>query len=53
MYTAFAKNEASGTGYLADFLATADGLALARAFVRLDCGLMRRVVALVEEIAGK
>jgi hypothetical protein len=39
---------------LFQFLATSDGLALARAFTRLtNAKLRRKVVALVEEIAGQ
>ena len=39
--------------YASDFLATRDGLALMKAFMRLtDAKLRRRIVSLVEEIAG-
>ena len=37
-----------------DFLATSDGLALTKAFVRItDAKLRRRIVDLVEQIAGE
>jgi transcriptional regulator with XRE-family HTH domain len=39
--------------YVVDFLATTDGLALTKAFMRIkQPSLRRRIVALVEEIAG-
>jgi len=51
---------AEGTGdapspaYVSDFLATSDGLALTKAFVRItDAKLRRRIVDLVEQIAGE
>jgi transcriptional regulator with XRE-family HTH domain len=44
--------EASPT-YVSEFLATGDGLALAKAFMQItEPGLRRRIVHLVEEIAG-
>jgi len=40
--------------YVTDFLATSDGLALTKAFMRIkDAGLRRRIVNLVEEITGE
>jgi transcriptional regulator with XRE-family HTH domain len=46
--------EAPSPSYVADFLATSDGLALTKAFVRIkNAKLRRRVVDLVEEIAGE
>ena len=40
--------------YVADFLATSDGLALTKAFAQIkDAKLRRRIVGLVEEIAGE
>src|SRR3954470_20065504 len=40
--------------YVSDFLSTADGLALTKAFTRINDGkLRRRIVDLVEEIAGR
>jgi transcriptional regulator with XRE-family HTH domain len=46
--------EPSSPSFVSDFLASADGLALSRAFTRLkDAKLRRRIVDLVEEIAGK
>ncbi len=45
---------APSPSFVSDFLASADGLALTRAFTRLkDPKLRRRIVELVEEIAGK
>lgn len=45
--------EAPSPAYISDFLATSDGLALTRAFVRIkDAKLRRRIVDLVEEMAG-
>jgi transcriptional regulator with XRE-family HTH domain len=39
--------------YVADFLATSDGLALTRAFMRIDdAKLRRKIVELVEQMAG-
>lgn len=44
--------EAPSPAYVADFLATSDGLALTKAFMRLkDARLRRRIVDLVEAIA--
>lgn len=46
-------SEAPSPAYISDFLATSDGLALTRAFVRIkDAKLRRRIVDLVEEMAG-
>src|SRR5215207_8334686 len=45
--------EASSPAYVADFLATSDGLALTKAFMRIkDSKLRRRIVDLVRQIAG-
>jgi transcriptional regulator with XRE-family HTH domain len=45
--------EAPSPAYISDFLATSDGLALTKAFMRIkDTKLRRRIVDLVEEIAG-
>jgi transcriptional regulator with XRE-family HTH domain len=45
--------EAPWPDYVSEFLATTDGLALTKAFMRLkDSGLRRCIVTLVEEIAG-
>ena len=45
--------EAPSPAYVSDFLATSDGLALTKAFMRIKDGkLRRRIVDLVEEIAG-
>ena len=42
-----------GTSYVSDFLATAEGLALTRAFTRIsDAKLRRSIVELVEQIAN-
>ena len=46
-------NEASSPDYVADFLATSDGLSLTKAFMRIKSSkLRRRIVDLVEQIAG-
>jgi len=46
--------EIPAPNYVSDFLATADGLALTRAFMRIkDAKLRHRIVDLVEGIAGK
>ena len=46
-------SEAPSPTYVADFLATSDGLALTRAFMRIkDSKLRRKIVELVEQIAG-
>jgi transcriptional regulator with XRE-family HTH domain len=45
--------EAPSPAYVSDFLATSDGLALTRAFMRIGSAkLRRRIVDLVEQIAG-
>ena len=45
--------EAPSPAYISDFLATSDGLALTKAFMRIkEQKLRRRIVDLVEEIAG-
>ena len=45
--------EAPSPAYVADFLATSDGLALTKAFMRIgDSKLRRRIVDLVEQIAS-
>jgi transcriptional regulator with XRE-family HTH domain len=44
--------EAPSPAYVSDFLATSDGLALTKAFMRIeDAKLRRRIVDLVEQIA--
>ena len=49
----FAK-DAPSPAYVSDFLATSDGLALTKAFMRIsDVKLRRRIVDLVEQIAGE
>jgi transcriptional regulator with XRE-family HTH domain len=46
-------SEAPSPLYVADFLATSDGLALTRAFMRIeDPKLRRKIVELVEQMAG-
>jgi len=46
-------NEAPSPEYVADFLATSDGLSLTKAFMRIKSSkLRRRIVDLVEQIAG-
>jgi transcriptional regulator with XRE-family HTH domain len=45
--------EAPSPAYVSDFLATSDGLALTKAFMRItDSKLRRRIVDLVEQIAA-
>ncbi len=47
-------DEAPAPAYVSDFLATSDGLALTRSFMRIkDSKLRRRIVDLVEQIAGE
>jgi transcriptional regulator with XRE-family HTH domain len=47
------SGEAPSPAYVSDFLATSDGLALTKAFVRIsDPKLRRRIVDLVEQIAS-
>lgn len=46
--------EAPSPAYVSDFLATSDGLALTKAFMRIDNSkLRRRIVDLVEQIATR
>lgn len=46
--------EAASPGYISDFLATADGLALTKAFMRIqDAKLRRSIVELVERIVAQ
>jgi transcriptional regulator with XRE-family HTH domain len=46
-------SEAPSPSYVADFLATSDGLALTKAFMGIkDAKLRRRIVDLVEQISG-
>ena len=46
--------EASSPSYVSDFLATRDGLALTKAFMRIkESKIRRRIVDLVQEIAGE
>jgi transcriptional regulator with XRE-family HTH domain len=46
-------SEAPSPLYIADFLATSDGLALTRAFMRIeDARLRRKIVELVEQMAN-
>jgi len=52
-YPAVGLPEASLLAYVSDFLATSDGLALTKAFMRIkDAKLRRYIVNLVKEIAG-
>jgi transcriptional regulator with XRE-family HTH domain len=47
-------SEAPSPAYVSDFLATSDGLALTKAFMRIgNAKLRRRIVDLVEQIAGE
>ncbi len=46
-------SEAASPAYVSDFLASSDGLALTKAFMKIeDSKLRRRIVDLVEQIAG-
>ena len=46
-------SEAPSPAYVSDFLATSDGLALTKAFMKIrDAKLRRRIVELVGQIAG-
>jgi hypothetical protein len=46
-------SEAPSPAYVSDFLATADGLSLTKAFMRIkNSKLRRRIVDLVEQIAS-
>ena len=46
--------EAASPSYISDFLASSDGLALTKAFMRIkDPKLRRRIVDLVSQIAGE
>ncbi len=47
-------HEAPSPAYVSDFLATSDGLALTKSFMRIkDAKLRRRIVDLVTQIAGE
>ncbi|MDB5572956.1 MAG: transcriptional regulator, family [Tardiphaga sp.] len=47
-------SEAASPAYVADFLATSEGLALTRAFTRIsDAKLRRSIVDMVEQIAAR
>lgn len=47
-------SDTPSTGYISDFLATSEGLALTRAFTRIsDPKLRRSIVDLVEQIAAR
>jgi transcriptional regulator with XRE-family HTH domain len=47
-------SDAPSPSYISDFLATSDGLALTKSFMRIkDAKLRRRIVDLVEQIAGE
>jgi transcriptional regulator with XRE-family HTH domain len=51
---AYGLDEAPSPAYVSDFLATSDGLALTKAFMRIQSAkLRRRIVDLVEQIAGE
>jgi len=52
--TADGLSEAPSSAYVADFLATSEGLALTRAFTRIsDAKLRRSIVDMVEQIAAR
>ncbi len=47
------KNDAPSPAYVSDFLATADGLTIAKAFMRIGDAKLRRLIAdLIENIAA-
>jgi transcriptional regulator with XRE-family HTH domain len=47
-------DDAPSPAYVSDFLATSDGLALTKSFMRIkDAKLRRRIVDLVEQIVGE
>jgi transcriptional regulator with XRE-family HTH domain len=47
-------SEAPSPAYVSDFLATSEGLALTKAFMRIkDVKIRRRIVDLVEAVAGE
>ena len=46
-----AKNKSVSTNYVAEFIASKDGLALVRAFLKIPKGLHRSIVNLVGKIA--
>ena len=49
-----ARTDAPSPAYVSDFLATSEGLALTKAFMKIKVPkLRRRIVDLVEEIAGE
>jgi transcriptional regulator with XRE-family HTH domain len=50
--SARSQGKAASPNYVDDFLATHDGLTLTRAFMRIDSKLRRRIVRLVEQLAG-
>jgi transcriptional regulator with XRE-family HTH domain len=53
-WTEGGMSEAPSPTYVSDFLATSDGLALTKAFMKIeDAKLRRRIVDLVEQIAGE
>ena len=46
------NGNAPSPAYVSEFLATTDGVALTKAFMRIEPRLRRRIADLVEEIAG-
>jgi transcriptional regulator with XRE-family HTH domain len=46
------KGNAPSPAYVSEFLATTDGVALIKVFMRIEPRLRRRIADLVEEIAG-
>jgi len=52
--SSYAFDEAPSSAYISDFLATSDGLALTKAFMRIQNAKLRRcIVDLVKQIAGE
>jgi len=52
--SSYAFDEAPSSAYISDFLATSDGLALTKAFMRIQNAKLRRcIVDVVKQIAGE
>jgi transcriptional regulator with XRE-family HTH domain len=52
--SSFAMDEALSSAYVSDFLATSDGLALTKAYMRIQNAKVRRsIVGLVKQIVGE
>ncbi len=52
--SSYALDDAQSSAYVSDFLATSDGLALTKAYMRIkDAKLRRSIVGLVKQISGE